>query len=99
MKTFPRLTIVDKTNLQPGELIHMYFYFYNVTSIRGFTSMITAVCEKTIIILVFPTASIQAPKYALYSSYQQNLIINANHANISKLMKMVRWKTQQLLPT
>ena len=26
-ETFPNLTIVDKTNLQPGELIHMYLAF------------------------------------------------------------------------
>ena len=49
-------TIFDTINLQPGELIHMEFSFYNVTSISGFISMLTVVCAKTIIIWVFRTA-------------------------------------------
>ena len=49
-KTFPKVTTVDTNNLQPGELINVYFSFYNVTLIRGFNSIITAVCEKTVII-------------------------------------------------
>ena len=54
-------TTVDTSNLQPGELIHMEFVFYNVTSIHGFTSMITPVCAKTGMIWVFPTAPKIAP--------------------------------------
>ena len=46
MKNSPKGTTVDTTNLQPGELIHMDFDFYNMTSIRGFTSMLTVVCEN-----------------------------------------------------
>ena len=34
----------------------MEFYLYNVTSVCGFTSMIIVVCDKTIILWVFPTA-------------------------------------------
>ena len=34
----------------------MDFLFYNVTSIRGFTSMLTFVCAKTRMLWVFPTA-------------------------------------------
>ena len=33
---FFRDTTVDTTNLQKGELFHMDFEFYNVTSIQGF---------------------------------------------------------------
>ena len=67
MKTFPRLTIVDKTNLQPGELIQMDFSFYNVTSIRGINYMLTVVYENTRMLWVFPTAP-QRPRthYSLH---------------------------------
>ena len=34
----------------------MDFDLYNVNSIRGFTSIINVVCEKTIMLWVFPTA-------------------------------------------
>ena len=59
--TFPKGTTIDKTYLQPGELIHTDFEFYNVNSIRGFTSMLNVVCEKTRTIRVFPTASKISP--------------------------------------
>ena len=39
----------------------MEYVFYNVTSIRGCTSMLTVVCTKTIILWVFPTASKRSP--------------------------------------
>ena len=41
MTISPRGATVDKTNLQPGEILHLYFKFYNVTSIRDFTTIIT----------------------------------------------------------
>ena len=50
MKTFPKGKTVDTTNLQQVELVHVDLYFYNVTSICGFTSILTVVCAKTIII-------------------------------------------------
>ena len=53
MTTFTKLTTVDASKFQPGELIHMDFEFYNLTPIRVFTSMINVVCEKTIIMWVF----------------------------------------------
>ena len=56
MMTINKGTTVDISNLQPGELIHMDFDFYNVTSIRGFTSMLIVVCAKTKMIWVFQTA-------------------------------------------
>ena len=56
-KTFPKGTTVGTINLKPGEFIHMDVSSYNVTSIHGFTSILTVVCAKTIILLVFHTAS------------------------------------------
>ena len=47
MKTFPKGKTVDSTNLQPGELIHINFDLYSVTSIRGFISTLVVVFEKT----------------------------------------------------
>ena len=57
MMTFPKGTIFETTNRQPGELIHTEFELYNVTSTQGFISMLTIVCENTRIIWVFTTAS------------------------------------------
>ena len=57
MKNINKGTTVYTSNIQPGELVHMDFEFYNVISIRGFTSMLTVVCTKTTTIWVFPTAS------------------------------------------
>ena len=44
IKTLPKGKTVETTNLQPGEIIHMDFAFYNVTPILGFTSMLDVVC-------------------------------------------------------
>ena len=55
----PKYTIFDASNLQPGELIHIDFSFYNVNSIRGFTSVITVICAKNRMIWLFPTSSKQ----------------------------------------
>ena len=54
---FPKCSTVDTTNLQPVELIHMDFALYNVTSILGFTSIISVVCENKIMLWLFPTSS------------------------------------------
>ena len=56
MTTLTKGKTVDTSNFQPGELIQMDFAFCNVTSIRIFTSMITVVHAKIIILWVFPTA-------------------------------------------
>ena len=50
MKTFLKVTTDDTNNLQPGELFLVYFDLYNVISIRGFTSMVTVVYSKTIMV-------------------------------------------------
>ena len=61
MTTLPKWTIVDKNNLQLEELIHMDFDFYNVTSIRGFTSMLPVVFANTRMLWLLPTESKLAP--------------------------------------
>ena len=55
MKTSPKGTTLGTANLQQGELIHVGFASYNVTSICGFTFMLTVVCALTIMIYLFPT--------------------------------------------
>ena len=61
MTTSPKGTTIGTANLQQGELIHVDFASYNVTSICGFTFMKTVVCAKTIMICLLPTASKQSP--------------------------------------
>ena len=65
MITFPKGTTIEKTHLQPGELIHTDFEFYNVNSIRGFTSMLNVVCEKTRTIWLFTTAPQISPVHII----------------------------------
>ena len=57
MSTINKGKTVETSKLQPGELVLTEFAFYNVTSIRGFTSMLTVVYAKTRMLWVFPTAS------------------------------------------
>ena len=61
MQTFPKATTVDTNNLQPGELIHVEFSFYDVTSVCGLTTMITVVCTNTIRLWIFTTVSKRYP--------------------------------------
>ena len=56
MTALTKETTVGTNNLQPGELIHMDFDLYNITSIGGFTSMLSVVCAKTRTLFAFPTA-------------------------------------------
>ena len=67
---------VDTTNLSSEELLCMYFYLYYVDSIRGFTSIIDVLCEKTRIVCIFPTASKRFPvtnvQFILTSLNNQN---------------------------
>ena len=56
-----KVTTVDTSNLQPGELTHMDFGFYNATSIRRFTSMLTVICAKTRMLCFLLTASKISP--------------------------------------
>ena len=57
----PKCATAGTNNLQPVELLHLDFTFYNVTTIRGFTSMITDVREIKTMLWIFPTTSKQAP--------------------------------------
>ena len=41
MTTIDKGTTVDTSNLQPGELVDMNFDFYNIISVRSFTSTLT----------------------------------------------------------
>ena len=50
MTNLPKVTTVDTNNLQPGELFHIYYSFYNVTSIRVFTYVITVIYAKNILL-------------------------------------------------
>ena len=61
MTTISKVTTVDTSNIQPGELVHMDFSSYNVTSICGFTSIIAVFCAKTRMIWIFQTAPKRAP--------------------------------------
>ena len=57
----PKGTTVDTTNLQPGELLQMYFTLYNFTSIQCFTYIITVLYENIIMRWVFPNSYKRAP--------------------------------------
>ena len=57
MTTFRKGTSIDAAYIQPGDLIHMEFGFYCMTSIRAFNSMLNVVCAKTRTLWVFNTAS------------------------------------------
>ena len=65
MTTLPKGATFDTSNLQPGEIIHTDFTFYNVTSIRGFTSILSVICENTIMLWEFLTASKRAPVHTI----------------------------------
>ena len=70
-------TAVDTSNLLTGKLVHMEFDFYNVTSFRGFTSMLTVACEKTIMVWVFPIATKRVP--ARIIRFILKTLINKKH--------------------
>ena len=57
MKTLPKGTAVNITTIQPGELMHMNFDFYNFTSILSLIYMLNVVLTKTTMLWVFSTAS------------------------------------------
>ena len=61
MKNLLKVTIVKTTKLQPLELIHIELSFYNVNCIQCFTSMITVVCEETIMIWIFTNSNKRSP--------------------------------------
>ena len=66
MKNINKGTTFYTSNIQPGELVHMDFEFYNFTSIRGFISMLTLVWAKTSMLWVFSTEFKIAPVRIIY---------------------------------
>ena len=89
---------VDKSNIQPGELIHMYFEFYNVTSICGFTFIITVVHAKTRIIWVLPTVSKRDPVRII--RFILTTLLNKQHPCIHvRVDQIVHWKNQHMSQT
>ena len=52
---------LNTDNLQLGQLIHMDFYFMNITSIRKFTSVLMAIDAKARKLWKFPTQSKRPP--------------------------------------
>ena len=65
MTNFPKGTTFDTTNIQKGQVIHLDFASYDVTSIRGFTSILTIVCTNTRIIWVFNNVSKISPVFII----------------------------------
>ena len=61
MATFPKVSTVETSKLQSRELVHVEFSFYNVSSVRGFSSMTTFVYERTRMIRELRTGSKQSP--------------------------------------
>ena len=61
MTTINKGTTVDTSDLQPGEIFHMDFVFYKVTSIQGFTSILTVVYANNRMLWVLPISPKRAP--------------------------------------
>ena len=97
MTTIDKGTTVDTSNLQPGELFHTDFAFYNVTPICGFTSMLTVVCTKTRMIWVLPNASKIAPVCII--KFILTTLMNEQHPQklviVHEYNALVNWQTSQ----
>ncbi len=57
----PRNLYRHKEHYQPGEYFCLDYSFWNVTSIRGFTSILSAICAKTRYSFAFPTRNKRPP--------------------------------------
>ena len=55
----------DVSKCSPGFMLHMDFSFFNVESIRGFTSTFLAICSATSHPFEFPSRSKRPPLYIL----------------------------------
>ena len=53
--------VVDTSTLEPGQMFHADFTFYNIKSIRGFTSSLTIIDAKTRRVWVFCTPNKRPP--------------------------------------
>ena len=63
----PKGATVDTTNLTQEEILHMDPDLYNVTIIRGFTSILTVVFAKITMLWILPTES-KNPQSELFDS-------------------------------
>ena len=87
MTIYPKVATVDTTNLQLGDIFHLEFSFYNITTIFKFNSILTVVCDKTIMLWILPTTSNQSPVIFI-RFILKNWRINYFHANVWELMMM-----------
>ena len=87
IKIFHKDATVDTTNLQLGDIFHLEFSFYNITTIFKFNSILTVVCDKTIMLWILPTTSNQSPVIFI-RFILKNWIINHFYANVWELMMM-----------
>ena len=58
---FPRGPTTYISKLAPGFMLHMYFVFFNVEIIRGFTSTFVGICSYTSHLLGFSSRSKLSP--------------------------------------
>ena len=82
--------------LQPGELIHIDFYFINITSIRGFTCVLNIVDARTRNKWEFRSATKRSPldtiDYFLTQCKREGrnvLHVQIKVANLQNLLKFV----------
>ncbi len=72
----PKGHTVDTTHLRRGELLHIDFAFWDITSLRGFTSMLSIIDAKTRMLWLFCTASKGSPihiiEYLLDMLHKEN---------------------------
>ena len=57
----PRGPTTDVSKFSPGFILQMYFAFFNVEIIRGFTSTLVAICYATSYPFEFPSRSKRPP--------------------------------------
>ena len=57
----PRGSTTDVSKISPGFMLQMDFSFFNVESIRGFTSTFVAICSATSYLFGFPSRSKRPP--------------------------------------
>ena len=57
----PRTTYRYKEHYKPGKFVCLDYSFWNVVSIRGSTSILSAICMKIRYIFVFPTQNKRHP--------------------------------------
>lgn len=79
----------DTSKLQPGQLLHIDFTFYNKPSIRGFTSVLLIVDTRTRNVCTFCSSS-KRPPIDVMRFFFHNFAWTIKLHNISDVMKVVR---------